>query len=83
MMKIVWDEAKRLANIDKHGLDFADLDVAFFLDGIIVRARNPRFKAFNTLRDMIACAIFAPLGSEAIAVISLRPASATEREGLT
>ena len=25
-MKIVWDEPKRLANLDKHGLDFADLN---------------------------------------------------------
>ncbi len=29
-MKIVWDESKRLANLDKHGLDFADLDEVFF-----------------------------------------------------
>jgi uncharacterized protein (DUF4415 family) len=28
-MKIVWDEPKRLANLDKHGLDFADLNEAF------------------------------------------------------
>jgi uncharacterized DUF497 family protein len=25
-MKILWDEPKRLANIKKHGLDFADLN---------------------------------------------------------
>jgi hypothetical protein len=28
-MEIVWDEPKRLANLDKHGLDFADLDETF------------------------------------------------------
>jgi uncharacterized DUF497 family protein len=28
-MKILWDEPKRLAKLDKHGLDFADLDEAF------------------------------------------------------
>jgi uncharacterized DUF497 family protein len=28
-MKIVWDEPKRLANLDKHGLDFADLNETF------------------------------------------------------
>jgi len=28
-VKIVWDEPKRLANLDKHGLDFADLDLGF------------------------------------------------------
>ncbi len=25
-MKIIWDEPKRLANIEKHGFDFADID---------------------------------------------------------
>ncbi len=30
-MKIVWDEPKRLADIEKHGLDFAALDEEFFL----------------------------------------------------
>lgn len=29
-MRIVWDEHKRLVNIDRHGMDFADLDEAFF-----------------------------------------------------
>ena len=24
-MKIIWDEPKRQANIEKHGLDFADV----------------------------------------------------------
>jgi uncharacterized protein len=28
-MQILWDEPKRLANLDKHGLDFADLNEAF------------------------------------------------------
>jgi uncharacterized DUF497 family protein len=28
-MQIVWDEPKRLANLDKHGLDFADLNETF------------------------------------------------------
>jgi len=26
-MKVLWDEPKRLANLDKHGLDFADLSI--------------------------------------------------------
>jgi uncharacterized DUF497 family protein len=29
-MQIVWDEPKRLANLDKLGLDFADLNETFF-----------------------------------------------------
>lgn len=25
-MKIIWDKPKRIANLDKHGMDFADLN---------------------------------------------------------
>ncbi len=28
-MRFVWDEPKRLANLKKHGLDFADAEKAF------------------------------------------------------
>ena len=38
-MKIVWDEPKRLANIANHGMDFADLDEAFFEGSVIVPAK--------------------------------------------
>jgi uncharacterized DUF497 family protein len=33
-MEIVWDEPKRIANIEKHGLDFADLTFEFFLSSL-------------------------------------------------
>jgi uncharacterized DUF497 family protein len=29
-VKIIWDEPKRLANLDKHGMNFADLNERFF-----------------------------------------------------
>ena len=48
-------EPKRLANISKHGLDFAALTEDFFAD------------------------VFATLGLEGISVISMRPASKTEK----
>ncbi len=38
-MIITWDNAKRLANLDKHGLDFADLEIEFFLDSLVVPGR--------------------------------------------
>ncbi len=40
-MKFEWDEAKRQANIDKHGVDFADLEVLF--DGETVTVPDDRF----------------------------------------
>jgi len=39
-MEIVWDEPKRLANIARHGMDFADLDEAFFEAAVIVPAKS-------------------------------------------
>jgi len=54
-MKIVWDEPKRLANLEKHGLDFADLEAGFDFDAALTvparRSRHggPRFKAMGSL----------------------------------
>jgi len=77
---VTWDDAKRLANLDKHGMDFADLDVDFFLSSLVVPVRRRRFKAIGPLRrhGMIVV-IFAPLGAEAVSAISMRPASGRER----
>ena len=44
-MKIVWDEPKRLANLARHRMDFADLDEAFFEGAVIVPARLSRLNA--------------------------------------
>ena len=78
-MRIVWDEPKRLANLDKHDLDFADLTLAFFEEAVIVPARNRRLAAIGRLADGTLTVIFFQLGTEAISVISMRPASAKER----
>lgn len=79
-MKIVWDEPKRLSNIDKHGLDFADLTVAFFEAAAIYPARWGRSFAFGHFGDQVLTVVFAPLGTEAISVVSMRPASPKERK---
>ena len=79
-MNIVWDEPKRLANIDKHGLDFARLDFDFFMNSRIIPAQSGRYKAVGWLqRRKIIVVIFKPLGSEALSVISMRTASVQER----
>ena len=83
-MKIVWDERKRLTNREKHGLDFVLLE-DFDWQKAQIAAANPsshgqrRWKATGLANGMMVSFIFATLGSEAIAVISLRPASANER----
>jgi uncharacterized DUF497 family protein len=76
---ITWDEPKRAANVAKHGLDFADLTDDFFIAATITPAKLGRFRAVGVLADGTVAAIFARLGTEAISVISLRPASKNER----
>ncbi|PZM11896.1 BrnT family toxin [Rhizobium tubonense] len=78
-MKITWDEPKRIKNLDKHDLDFADLDIEFFFDALIIEAKQRRLKAVGVFSDDVVAVIFATLGVESISLISLRPASRKER----
>lgn len=77
-MIIVWDEPKRLANIDKHGIDFADIDEEFFLSAIVRPAQDGRYTAIGEI-DGVIVVIFAVLGSEGVSIVSARPASRRER----
>jgi uncharacterized DUF497 family protein len=84
-MKITWDEAKRDGNKAKHGLDLADAERFDWLDALTAPTRlsargSRRFKATGLLDGTLVTIVFAPLGSEALAVISLRPASRKERK---
>nr|WP_295463705.1 BrnT family toxin [Mesorhizobium sp.] len=80
-MELVYDENKRLTNLAKHGLDFADLDPEFFAASTVIPAKADRFMAIGEFQGMIIVAVvFRPLGSEAISIISMRPASTRERK---
>lgn len=85
-MKIIWDEPKRLANIEKHGFDFADIDGFDWNSAIIEKSVNgpgsARFKAVGYFRDGTMAVIFAAVGSEAMSIISFRRASSKERKTL-
>ncbi|MBI1980271.1 MAG: BrnT family toxin [Methylocystis sp.] len=78
-MRIVWDEPKRLSNIDKHGLDFADIVIDFFLDAFVVPAKAGRFVAIGKLNGETVAVVFVRRGLEAVSVISMRSASRKER----
>ncbi|WFR95904.1 BrnT family toxin [Rhizobium tumorigenes] len=78
-MKITWDERKRDKNIEKHDLDFGDLDLEFFTEAMILDARNGRLKAIGLLANDMVAVIFVRLGRQGISLISLRPASRKER----
>jgi uncharacterized DUF497 family protein len=69
-----------LANLDKHGLDFAMVDVDFFADAFVVAGAAGRFKPVGRIGGTLAVAvIFAPLGQEAVSIVSLRRANRKER----
>jgi uncharacterized DUF497 family protein len=78
-MRIVWDEPKRQSNLVKHGMDFATIGPEFFEDALVGTAKDGRLSAIGEL-DGIVTVIFMQLGSEALSVISLRPASVKERK---
>ena len=78
-MKIVWDEPKRVANMAKHGLNFADLDETFFESAVLRPAPKNRYKPIGKNMHGVISVIFAALGAEGISVISMRPARKDER----
>jgi uncharacterized DUF497 family protein len=80
-MRILWDEPKRRQNLAKHGMDFAELDLEFFASATIAPAKGARSLAVGKLHDLIIIAVvFLPLGSEAVSIVSMRPASRKERK---
>ena len=78
-MKIVWDQPKRVANITKHGLDFAALTEDFFADALVMAAKSGRYLVIGKDVNGVISVVFVTLGNEGISVISMRPASSKER----
>lgn len=78
-MEIVWDEPKRLKNLETHKLDFAMLSIEFLADAVIVPAKAGRLKAIGRFENGMIAVIFVRLGTEAVSVISMRRASRLER----
>jgi uncharacterized DUF497 family protein len=79
-MNILWDEPKRLANLDKHGLDFADLNETFFDDALVFPTYDKRWAGIGKNIRGVIVVIFVTLGKEAVSVISMRLASKNERK---
>lgn len=84
-MRVIWDEPEREANLAKHGLDFADARDRFIFEEAVILPSyaasdgRPRIVALNVLDGRLVAAVFSPLGSEALTLISLRPATRAER----
>ena len=79
-MNILWDEPKRLANLAKHGLDFADLNETFFDSALVVPSYNKRWAGIGKNIRGVIVVVFVTLGKQAVSVISMRPASKSERK---
>ena len=79
-MKIVWDEPKRLANLEKHGLDFADLHETFFDNALVIPSHNASKRWVGVNIRGVIVVVFARLGREGASIISMRPASRNERK---
>ena len=79
-MQIVWDEPKRLANLDKQGLDFADLNETFFDSALVLPSHHKRWLGIGKNMRGVIVVVFVALGKEAVSLISMRPASKNERK---
>ena len=79
---ITWDEPKRLQNLAKHGLDFAEFEIGFDMDSaVVVPGHSGRFKMIGVFKgELLVAAIASHLGMEALALVSLRRASKKEHE---
>lgn len=84
-MVIVVPPSKRLINLDRHGFDLADFETAFSWDRYVVLPAHPsrtgreREMFVGTMNDRVVACIVSPLGTEALAIISIRVADAKER----
>ncbi|MFT3816463.1 MAG: BrnT family toxin [Rubrivivax sp.] len=84
-MRLVWDEAKRRANLAKHGLDFADagevLESRYRLDVPVVRRGEARMQSFSYVMRRLAVLTVVHLPRDgAVRVVSYRYASEEESE---
>ena len=86
-MSTTWDEPKRLANLAKHGLDFADFDTCFDGETALVLPARPsrtgrsRYQLIgHWTGGRVVVVIVSPLGTEKLSLVSLRIADPDERE---
>jgi len=82
-MKVVWDEAKRRANLRKHGLDFVDAEhvlagITFTIEDRRFEYGERRFITLGMLRDTVV--VMAHTETPAtIRAISMRKATRREQ----
>jgi uncharacterized DUF497 family protein len=80
---MIWDETKRRANLEKHGVDFVIAEGFDWLGAMVAEDDRfdygePRFIAIGLIAGAAYTMVFTPRG-ENFRIISLRPASRKER----
>jgi uncharacterized DUF497 family protein len=83
--KLIWDETKRKANLQKHGLDFADanevLESRYRFDVEVFRNGELRTQSISYALGFLAVLTVIHTERDDITrIISFRPASTNERE---
>ncbi len=83
--RLIWDEAKRQANLTKHGLDFEDaawvLESRYRLDVMMAGHGELRTASFSYVMDRLAVLVLIHVPREdAVRIVSFRYASQTESE---
>jgi uncharacterized DUF497 family protein len=82
---LVWDEAKRRSNLEKHGLDFKEAGLVYdnpeklTYEGSRKDERRFLDLAFAVVRGRLLALVYTRRGGD-VRVISFRPASREERE---
>ncbi len=82
-MEFEWDEAKRLANLGKHGIDFTDVIAMFDGDTITVKDdrysyREQRFVSFGLLQGRVVAVVYTER-DDRVRIISARKATQYEQ----
>lgn len=82
-MKAVWNEAKRRANLRKHGFDFTDAEKVFAgitctIEDRRFEYREQRFITLGMLRDTVVVLAHTETRSE-VRIISMRKATKNEQ----
>ena len=78
-----WDERKRVANLEKHGLDFASADLVFESELKVTRISGKgggemRLVDYAEIEDVLLALVYT-LRDDAVRIISFRPAKKKER----
>lgn len=83
-MRFEWDEAKRSANLVKHGIDFVDA-VEMFAAPLLVKLDEHReygerrWQGMGIVRDRLMVVAYAKREPDTIRIISVRKANSREK----